>query len=75
MTDLGRMRIEAGYLNIGSVQTMFDDAMYCIGRLATTELIDKEFHESIDSDLDEMIRKLNELKNGTMAGMMLRVKE
>ena len=38
------MRTTGAHINAGMLAAYFDDAMYCIGRIATTELIDEVRH-------------------------------
>ena len=68
------MRTTGAHINAGMLAAYFDDAMYCIGRIATTELIDETSHDVINLELEEMIKKLNDMKQNMMCTVMMSAK-
>ena len=68
--EFDRMRSNARHYNAGALKQQFDDAIYCIGRLAVSDLISKEAHKIIDPKLDDMIRELHSMTNYVLATMI-----
>ena len=70
MNCMEKMWHDARYMNAGRMMAYFDDAMYCIGRIATTEMVDDKVHDVINPELDEMIKRLHTLKENVLCAMM-----